>query len=229
MSDTPETLLRSLRQLTPEELLPADNIYSDELLHIFVDESNYIERIYETSKEELEAHRRLLSTDTLTIRDVEQFVRATAGAPLRDRDGMNVFVGEHHPLPGGVVIKLLLEELLADMQAEEPLDPYVAHVRYETLHPFMDGNGRSGRALWLWQMLRQKKDPRPLVMGFLHLWYYQSLSSSRQKKVGTQAQAFEQLGAPYTSRQVGSNPHLGAPYTPRADPYTEASFKPPTK
>ena len=79
MSDKP---FRSLRRLTPAELLPSDNIYSDELLHIFVGESNYIERIYETSDEELEAHRRLLSTDTLTLRDVEQFVRSVAGAPL---------------------------------------------------------------------------------------------------------------------------------------------------
>ena len=50
------------------------------------------------------------------------------------------------------------------------------HVEYETLHPFTDCNGRSGRMIWLWQMLKQDR----LVAGlsFLHSWYYSSLENS---------------------------------------------------
>ena len=51
-------------------------------------------------------------------------------------------------------------------------DPWVFHVQYERLHPFTDGNGRSGRALWAWQMMRRREG---LALGFLHRFYYQTL------------------------------------------------------
>ena len=41
----------------------------------------------------------------------------------------------------------------------------------------MDGNGRSGRALWLWQMVNQHN--YDMRLGFLHLWYYQSLQAGQ--------------------------------------------------
>lgn len=56
--------------------------------------------------------------------------------------------------------------------ASEIMSPFTTHLRYESIHPFSDGNGRSGRALWLWQM----KGRAPL--GFLHQFYYQTLAAS---------------------------------------------------
>jgi len=35
------------------------------------------------------------------------------------------------------------------------------------------------QALWLWQMLHQTTDAYVLKRGFLHSWYYQTLSQSR--------------------------------------------------
>ncbi len=57
------------------------------------------------------------------------------------------------------------------------LSPFEAHVAYEKSHPFMDGNGRSGRAIWAWMMQREGLDPYSLQ--FLHRWYYQSLNAAR--------------------------------------------------
>jgi Fic/DOC family protein len=92
---------------------------------------------------------------------------------------MNVAVGSHRPPPGGPDIPGALGFLLDTMK--RGLDPWTTHKRYETLHPFMDGNGRSGRALWLWQMIHQYggRDPYALRRGFLHTFYYQTLSEGR--------------------------------------------------
>ena len=56
---------------------------------------------------------------------------------------------------------------------------FEAHVAYETLHPFTDGNGRSGRALWAKHMLADGQDGYWLERGFLHTFYYQSLENTR--------------------------------------------------
>jgi Fic family protein len=55
-------------------------------------------------------------------------------------------------------------------------DPWVMHVEFEKLHPFMDGNGRTGRAIWVWHMLRCGR--KPFEISFLHRFYYQTLAAS---------------------------------------------------
>lgn len=163
-------------------------------LHDFVAESNRIEGIPDVDEVDVEAHTRLLACSTLRVEDLCEFVRAVtgervevgqvgrsvarsgAGAELRERPGMNVRVGAHFPPQGGPMIHADLAALLGDVLGGV-LDPFQAHVRYETLHPFMDGNGRSGRALWAWQMRRDGRDP--FRLGFLHAFYYQALQGSR--------------------------------------------------
>lgn len=149
----------------------------DSPLLAFVRQSNAIEGITRPpTKPEVEAHKRLLSLGVVEVADLEEFVRVCADARLRRGPGMDVRVGPHLPPRGGPQIEISLRELLADIQ-EGALSPWKAHVRYETLHPFMDGNGRSGRALWLWQMRGIQNVRQPL--GFLHAFYYQTLQGSR--------------------------------------------------
>jgi Fic/DOC family protein len=95
---------------------------------------------------------------------------------LRKRVGLNVRVGDHIAPRGGPKIVDELSAILADTLDG---DPYAVHHRYETLHPFTDGNGRSGRAIWLWMMDKRGQLDRALELGFLHNWYYQSLSANR--------------------------------------------------
>ena len=143
-------------------------------LHCFVKESNRIEGIHrEPTMEELEATHALLQRSVVRVADLEQLVAVYApGARLRREPGMNVCVGDHLPPRGGPHVELELRAILERMEDSD--DPYEIHCQFETLHPFLDGNGRSGRALWAWHM--QHLGLRFEKIGFLHAWYYQSLS-----------------------------------------------------
>jgi len=148
-------------------------------LTAFVKESNRIEGILrEPSKHEIEAHQDFLAVSPacLELVTLKNFVAVVApGKLLREKKGMNVYVGNHVPPPGGPKITDQLIEVL--VSAAEGYNPYQVHQAYESLHPFMDGNGRSGRALWLWQQKHFFNFDRALALGFLHSWYYASLSN----------------------------------------------------
>lgn len=150
-------------------------------LSLFVKESNRIEGITRApTAGELREHREFLALEQITVENLERFVKVVApGKPLRREWTMNVRVGNHLPPQGGPHIEADLRTLLLDV--DDGRNPYTIHRRYETLHPFMDGNGRSGRVLWLWQMVRQVGDPYVLRRGFLHSWYYQSLSATPER------------------------------------------------
>jgi hypothetical protein len=144
----------------------------------FIRESNRIEGILRPPlPDEVVAHEVFLAQRGIEIRHVEAFVDVVANARLRDKRGMDVYVGNHTPPAGGPFIRDALTALLADVQTCDPT-PFETHVRYETLHPFMDGNGRSGRVLWAWQMRRDGHDP--FALPFLHRFYYQALDGARR-------------------------------------------------
>ena len=94
-------------------------------------------------------------------------------ANLRNQKGLDVYVGNHEPMPGGPGVPERLKWILDNLN---DLNPYRNHVLYESLHPFTDGNGRSGRALWTWQM-HKEGHAGSTGLGFLHTWYYQSLAA----------------------------------------------------
>ncbi len=145
----------------------------------FIRESNRIENIHrEPNAVEIAAHQRLLALHELTVADVEEFVHDVAGARIRAFLGMNVRVGGHVPIPGGPEVPMRLQTLLTKINSRT-IAPYEAHVEYETLHPALDGNGRSGRCIWLWHMAQRGFQDDALDLGFLHSWYYQSLGASR--------------------------------------------------
>src|ERR1700743_3523062 len=148
-------------------------------LERFVRESNRIEGIFrDPTSAEIKAHEDFLQTSVMCLEEKTlcDFVAVVApGKLLREKRGMNVRVGSHIAPPGGPEISDALIDILVEA-AEGFGDPYDIHCRYKMLHPFMDGNGRSGRALWLWLMKQHNQLNAALSLGFLHHWYYQTLA-----------------------------------------------------
>jgi fido (protein-threonine AMPylation protein) len=155
------------------KIIEAQNRSED--LISFVFESNKIENILrDPTKEEIKVSEEFLSLDKIHVSDVCKLVDVyQPGAKLRDKKGMDVRVGNHIAPFGEETIRRTLEFILNDANAlKTENQTHLTHLRYENLHPFMDGNGRSGRMIWLWQMRRLNKTPA----SFLQWWYYQSLS-----------------------------------------------------
>lgn len=141
--------------------------------HEKIAESNRIEGIHRPPTElEVLEFDRFIGLRDVSIDDMETFVRVyQPSAALRERDGMDVQIGNYIPHRGGPAIREKLQTLLDAVNAGLQT-PWHAHVEYERLHPFMDGNGRSGRMLWYWQMNARNYDTS---IGFLHAFYYQTL------------------------------------------------------
>ena len=150
-------------------------------LYDFVRESNRIESIVrEPTPREIEAHLNFLALDAIGLDDLTTFVSTVAPKNhLRTKIGDDVRVGNHYPPPGGPQIALRLQALLEEIY-DGDADPYTIHQKFEHLHPFTDGNGRSGRMLWLWMMNDTGRINTALERGFLHNWYYQSLDAGRK-------------------------------------------------
>jgi Fic/DOC family protein len=143
----------------------------------FIRESNRIEGVKrEPTEAEADEFYRFMGLNTVSAKDMVEFVKVyQPNAQLRNRAGLDVMVGGYYPPKGSPMILGRLESILEDAHSPK-YGAYKIHQAYEELHPFTDGNGRSGRMLWMWMM-----GDAPL--GFLHTWYYQSLSNNRPSDV----------------------------------------------
>lgn len=145
----------------------------------FLKESNEIEGIIrEPYSKEIERFTYFLELPKIGIGNLDVLVNVfQPDAHLRVRIGSDVRVGDYYPPRGGPLIEIDLKDLLRRINNFKNT-PFQNHLMYENLHPFTDGNGRSGRALWAWQMLKEERWPG-INLGFKHAFYYQTLQESR--------------------------------------------------
>lgn len=100
-----------------------------------------------------------------------------------------VRVGRYVPPPPHEVSGLMFELLEWWNKESGKLSPVISssilHYRFEAIHPFADGNGRTGRALALWELYRRGFDTHHIFSVDEYYWedrpgYYRQLDNVRK-------------------------------------------------
>ena len=104
---------------------------------------------------------------------------------------VSVRVGDYLPPPAADVSGLMFELLewwSCDSHEWSPvLSSAILHYRFEAIHPFADGNGRTGRALALWELYRRGFDMHHVFSVDEYYWedrprYYAALAKVRHER-----------------------------------------------
>jgi Fic family protein len=102
---------------------------------------------------------------------------------------VSVKVGRYMPPPAGDVSGLMFELLEWWNGPARVLSPVISsailHYRFEAIHPFADGNGRTGRALAIWELFRRGFDTHHIFSVDEYYWedrpaYYDALDAVRR-------------------------------------------------
>lgn len=126
--------------------------------------------------------------------DVLELHRIVAGKVMDQGEAgryrtIRVRVGPYLPPPPEDVSGLMFELLeWWNKQAADfspVLSSAILHYRFEAIHPFADGNGRTGRALALWELYRRGFDTHHVFSVDEFYWndrsrYYQALQAVRK-------------------------------------------------
>lgn len=131
---------------------------------------------------------------TLRHDDILELHRILAGEVMDQGEAgtyrtISVRVGDYRPPPPEAVSGLMFELLEWWNQGARELSPVLSsailHYRFEAIHPFADGNGRTGRALALWELYRRGFDTHHIFAVDEYYWedrprYYAALDRVRQ-------------------------------------------------
>ena len=132
--------------------------------------------------------------ETVRHDDVLELHRILAGEVMDQGEAgryrtMGVRVGDYLPPPAEAVSGLMFELLewwnTAATQLSPVLSSAILHHRFESIHPFADGNGRTGRALSLWELYRRGFDTHHIFSVDEYFWedrprYYAELDAVRR-------------------------------------------------
>ncbi len=130
---------------------------------------------------------------TLRHEDIFKLHRLLAGKVMDQGEAgryrtIQVRVGRHYP-PAAADVSGLMFELLEWWNKKAPelspvLSSSILHYQFESIHPFADGNGRTGRALALWELYRRGFDSHHIFSVDEYYWedrpaYYRALDAVR--------------------------------------------------
>ena len=153
--------------------------YKQAELEEFLEESNAIEGEYsdEALEEAMEAWQFLIGRDSITIPGILQMHKIL----MKTRDLKEKYKGVLRDCPvyiGGREamdhreIRAALKDWCRQTNADNP-DWEALHISYERIHPFVDGNGRTGRHLMNWTRLKKCDLPLWIIHeGLEQMEYY---------------------------------------------------------
>lgn len=134
---------------------------------------------------------RLLSTNSIisivqTIKENNASIRNTTGTRIRNAN-QTIYT----PPEGEDLIRDLLRDLENFMHADDDIDDLVKlavmHYQFEAIHPFFDGNGRTGRVLNILYLVEKKLLDTPILYLSKYIIenkneYYQKLRNITEKQ-----------------------------------------------
>jgi Fic family protein len=132
---------------------------------------------------------------TITHEDVLRLHKIIAGRVMEQGEAgryrtMRVRVGPYSPPPPELVSGMMFELLEWWNKNSGSLTPVlssaIVHYQFEAIHAFADGNGRTGRALALWELYRRGFDTHHIFSVDEYYWegrprYYAALQAVRQQ------------------------------------------------
>lgn len=99
-----------------------------------------------------------------TIKSVQMDIRKVPGITLSNQATRGVI---YTPPAGENVIRTLLSNWETFLHADDTIDPLIkmaiAHYQFEAIHPFTDGNGRTGRILNILYLIEQELISLPIL------------------------------------------------------------------
>ena len=128
-----------------------------------------------------------------TIKETTQGIRPPQSQVVIKRGESELRAGEiiYTPPRGEGIIENKLDNLISFLNADKTTDPLlkmaIAHYQFEAIHPFTDGNGRTGRIINLLYLVSQNLISHPVLYLSKYIIenkddYYYALSAVTQRK-----------------------------------------------
>jgi rubredoxin len=186
----PECNVRKSNFYDPKK--PNGVVYLNVRQHVrfMLEESNFIEgvRDKEALNDAFNAWRWLLQHNELTT----DLIKKTHMFLMRNRGLEKKYVGAWRDVPvsiGGKVkfqspalIESLMQDWCKDIKDHQDFAAIkLDHIKFEDIHPFIDGNGRMGRILMNWQLVKHNK-PLCVILDKEKQAYYKWFRGKEVKK-----------------------------------------------